>query len=198
MPAWSRLTIERSRIDPDYDDGGLAISESNRATRELFAELMRAQLGGDAELEAKVIPDYPATAKRMLQDNGSWLACLRKMYQLVPKHKASEKLQADLKTKMKELNEEVEKERKSGKKGGRIAEMYRHEFGSLLDVANQPEFVALADLDMKDLLLHLIAAHHGPARAWYNGAPSHRVRYFYRATSHFGSSTNFDGCALAA
>ena len=72
------LTIERSRIDPEYDDGGLAISESNRATRELFAELMRAQLGGDAELEAKVIPDYPATAKRMLQDNGSWLACLRK------------------------------------------------------------------------------------------------------------------------
>ena len=25
-----------------------------------------------------MIPDYPATAKRMLQDNGSWLACLRK------------------------------------------------------------------------------------------------------------------------
>ena len=24
------------------------------------------------------MPDYPATAKRMLQDNGSWLACLRK------------------------------------------------------------------------------------------------------------------------
>ena len=39
---------------------------------------MLAQLGGDTDLEAKVIPDYPATAKRMLQDNGSWLACLRK------------------------------------------------------------------------------------------------------------------------
>ena len=39
---------------------------------------MLAQLGGDAELEAKAIPDYPPTAKRMLQDNGSWLACLRK------------------------------------------------------------------------------------------------------------------------
>jgi 4-hydroxyacetophenone monooxygenase len=72
------LSIERSRIDPDYDDGGLAISAANRATRDMFAELMRAQLGGDAELEAKAIPDYPATAKRMLQDNGSWLACLRK------------------------------------------------------------------------------------------------------------------------
>jgi 4-hydroxyacetophenone monooxygenase len=74
----SGLTMERSRIDPDYDDGGLAISKTNRETREMFAHLMRAQLGGDEELEAKVIPDYPATAKRMLQDNGSWLACLRK------------------------------------------------------------------------------------------------------------------------
>jgi 4-hydroxyacetophenone monooxygenase len=72
------LTLERSRIDPDYDDGGLAINETNRQTRELFAQLMISQLGGDKELEARVIPDYPATAKRMLQDNGSWLACLRK------------------------------------------------------------------------------------------------------------------------
>ncbi len=72
------LAMERSRIDPNYDDGGHAISEANRETGELFAHLMRAQLGGDTELEAKVIPDYPATAKRMLQDNGSWLACLRK------------------------------------------------------------------------------------------------------------------------
>ena len=37
------LTIERSRIDPDYDDGGLAISAANRATRDMFAELDRAR-----------------------------------------------------------------------------------------------------------------------------------------------------------
>ena len=72
------LSVERNRIDPDYDDGGLSVSEANRATRELFSALMLAQLGGDEELEAKVMPDYPPTAKRMLQDNGSWLACLRK------------------------------------------------------------------------------------------------------------------------
>ncbi|MFL5329921.1 MAG: GTPase [Gemmataceae bacterium] len=46
------------------------------------------------------------------------LACLRKMYQLVPKHKASEKLQAELKTKMSDLKEEVEREKKSPKKVG--------------------------------------------------------------------------------
>ena len=43
-----------------------------------FSALMLAQLGDDEELAAKVMPDYPPTAKRMLQDNGSWLACLRK------------------------------------------------------------------------------------------------------------------------
>ena len=35
-------------------------------------------LGDREDLVAKVIPNYPVTAKRMLQDNGSWLACLRK------------------------------------------------------------------------------------------------------------------------
>jgi ribosome-interacting GTPase 1 len=46
------------------------------------------------------------------------LACLKRMYTLLPKHKASEKLQADLKTKMSELREEVERDRQSPKKTG--------------------------------------------------------------------------------
>jgi ribosome-interacting GTPase 1 len=46
------------------------------------------------------------------------LECLRKMWTLVPKHKASEKLQAELKTKISETKAEVERERKSPKKAG--------------------------------------------------------------------------------
>lgn len=46
------------------------------------------------------------------------LACLKKMYTLLPKHKASEKMQADLKTKMSEAKEEVEQARKHPKKVG--------------------------------------------------------------------------------
>ncbi|HZT83248.1 MAG TPA: GTPase [Gemmataceae bacterium] len=46
------------------------------------------------------------------------LACLKKMLQLVPKHKASEKLQAELKKKISDAREEVEHEKKAGKKGG--------------------------------------------------------------------------------
>src|SRR5436305_14297305 len=40
------------------------------------------------------------------------------MWALVPKHKASEKLQAELKTKLSAARDEVEQERKSPKKGG--------------------------------------------------------------------------------
>src|SRR5579871_5810815 len=46
------------------------------------------------------------------------LECLKKMWALVPKHKASEKLQAELKTKLSAAREEAEKERKSPKKSG--------------------------------------------------------------------------------
>src|SRR5215471_13752307 len=46
------------------------------------------------------------------------LACLKKMYSLLPKHKASEKLQADLKTKISEAKEEADRERKHPKKVG--------------------------------------------------------------------------------
>lgn len=42
-------------------------------------------------------------------------------------------------------------------------EHYRHEFGSLIDLASDPAFHALTD-DEKDVALHLVAAHHGRAR----------------------------------
>ena len=49
-----------------------------------------------------------------------------------------------------------------GKSGGRIKESYRHEFGSLLDIpANE---LSQLNADMQELVLHLIAAHHGRAR----------------------------------
>lgn len=46
------------------------------------------------------------------------LECLKRMYSLLPKHKASEKMQADLKTRMSDLRDEVEQEKKTAKKAG--------------------------------------------------------------------------------
>lgn len=42
----------------------------------MFTDWITSQIGDDAELAAKVVPDYPATGKRTLQDNGSWLTTL--------------------------------------------------------------------------------------------------------------------------
>jgi CRISPR-associated endonuclease/helicase Cas3 len=57
---------------------------------------------------------------------------------------------------------------KSGKKGGRVPELYRHEFGSLVNVLDEsrPECAELRKLsaDMQDVVLHLIAVHHGYGR----------------------------------
>ena len=73
----SGMDIERSRVDPNFDDSdGMAISESNQATREVSAWIPDAGWRRPRASRASVMPDYPATAKRTLQDNGSWLACL--------------------------------------------------------------------------------------------------------------------------
>ena len=42
----------------------------------MFTEWITSQIDGDEELAAKVVPDHPATGKRTLQDNGSWLKTL--------------------------------------------------------------------------------------------------------------------------
>ena len=49
---------------------------STSMTRQVFTEWITSQVGDDPELLAKVMPDYPATGKRTLQDNGSWLRTL--------------------------------------------------------------------------------------------------------------------------
>lgn len=52
---------------------------------------------------------------------------------------------------------------KSGPRAALFRSEYRHEFGSLIDVSCLPEFLSLKP-DMHDLVLHMIAAHHGRAR----------------------------------
>jgi 4-hydroxyacetophenone monooxygenase len=68
--------LEAARVDPDYPDQRRAVSEVNEITRLVFTEWIKSQIGDDPELAAKVVPDYPATGKRTLQDNGSWLRTL--------------------------------------------------------------------------------------------------------------------------
>ena len=68
--------LDAARVDADYPDQQKAVSEINEITRIMFTEWIASQVGDDPELLAKVVPDYPATGKRTLQDNGSWLRTL--------------------------------------------------------------------------------------------------------------------------
>jgi 4-hydroxyacetophenone monooxygenase len=70
--------LDAARVDFDYPDQQRAVSEVNDVARIMFTEWISSQIGDDAELLAKVLPDYPATGKRTLQDNGSWLRTLKR------------------------------------------------------------------------------------------------------------------------
>ena len=70
--------LAAAKVDPEWPDQQRAVSAANDMARMMFTEWINSQLDGDKELAAKVIPDYPATGKRTLQDNGSWLKTLRR------------------------------------------------------------------------------------------------------------------------
>lgn len=54
---------------------------------------------------------------------------------------------------------------KSGKKKQpyTVTKSFRHEFASLLDVQNESDFIEMSE-DMREIILHLVAAHHGRGR----------------------------------
>lgn len=68
--------LAAARVDPSWTGGDQAISAGNDFTRQIFTDWITSQLDGRPDLVAKVVPDYPATGKRTLQDNGSWLQAL--------------------------------------------------------------------------------------------------------------------------
>ncbi|BBY83544.1 NAD(P)/FAD-dependent oxidoreductase [Mycolicibacterium pulveris] len=73
---WCDKGFDVARVDPDYPDQQKAVNEVSEGARIMFTEWIKSQVGDDPELLAKVVPDYPPTGKRTLQDNGSWLKTL--------------------------------------------------------------------------------------------------------------------------
>jgi 4-hydroxyacetophenone monooxygenase len=66
------------RIEPTHED------QTNRSVNAMHAKRadallssMTSLLADRPDLVSKVVPDYPALGKRVLQDNGSWLRCLQ-------------------------------------------------------------------------------------------------------------------------
>jgi 4-hydroxyacetophenone monooxygenase len=70
--------LELVRAQPDWHDFPRTANAASAARREVFARWIEQQVGDDPGLVAKATPTYPPMAKRMLQDNGSWLRCLKR------------------------------------------------------------------------------------------------------------------------
>jgi ribosome-interacting GTPase 1 len=71
---------------------------------------------------------------RRAQTPQEQVECLEKMLELVPKHKASEKLQADLKTRLKEAREELHVEKSAPKKTAKSYKFPRQGAGQIVIV----------------------------------------------------------------
>ena len=70
--------LDAAQGDPNYADQDYAVSDINAAARMMFTQWITSQIGEGEDLLTKVLPDYPATGKRTLQDNGSWLQTLQR------------------------------------------------------------------------------------------------------------------------
>jgi ribosome-interacting GTPase 1 len=71
-------------------------------------------------MPANLTPEYKAAelAFRKARDLPERLERLREMLRVIPKHKGTDHLQADIKHRIKELSEELERPKKSGARGG--------------------------------------------------------------------------------
>ena len=73
----SEGVLESAKRDPAWNDSR-SVSKANDAMRQLLQESAKGIVGEDPEFIAKVIPDYPPAAKRMLVDNGTWYTALKR------------------------------------------------------------------------------------------------------------------------
>jgi 4-hydroxyacetophenone monooxygenase len=70
--------LAAAKVDPDWEPQRQSVSEVNDIARMMFTDWITSQVEDDPDLLAKVVPDYPPTGKRTLQDNGSWLRALQR------------------------------------------------------------------------------------------------------------------------
>src|SRR5262252_9373841 len=71
-------------------------------------------------MPANLTPEYKAAeaAFRKARDPSERLERLREVLRVIPKHKGTDHLQGDIKRRIKELSEELERPKKSGSRGG--------------------------------------------------------------------------------
>jgi len=69
--------LEGVRVDPTWESDGGSVSMISEFGRQLLVEYFTAEFADRPDLLAKVVPDYPPGAKRMVRDNGVWARTLK-------------------------------------------------------------------------------------------------------------------------
>jgi len=90
-------------------------------------------------MPANLSPEYKAAeaAFRKAREPRERLDCLREMLRTIPKHKGTDHLQADIKTRIRELSEEVEAPKKGPARGG-VSHVVRPEGAAQLALIGPP------------------------------------------------------------
>ena len=66
------------KVDPNWDGHGQSVSAANEQMRMLLGMYIGLCFGDRPDLLAKVMPDYPPAAKRIIRDNGIWATTLKR------------------------------------------------------------------------------------------------------------------------
>ncbi|MGZ4765682.1 MAG: flavin-containing monooxygenase [Ilumatobacteraceae bacterium] len=66
------------KVDPQWDGQGHSVSESNEVLRMQLGMYLGLCFGDRPDLLAKVMPDYPPAAKRIIRDDGIWATTLKR------------------------------------------------------------------------------------------------------------------------
>ena len=74
----SEGVLPACRVDPEWKDTALAVSQMNSDLRMLLEEYLKMQFGDRPDLLEKVIPQYPPASKRIVVDNGIWAETLKR------------------------------------------------------------------------------------------------------------------------
>ena len=90
-------------------------------------------------MPTNVTPEYKKAeeAYRKAREPKERLECLREMFRTIPKHKGTEHLQADIKTRIKQLSEELAGPKKGGRRSG-PSHVVRHEGAAQLSLIGPP------------------------------------------------------------
>ena len=90
-------------------------------------------------MPTNVTPEYKKAeeAYRKAREPGDRLDCLREMLRTIPKHKGTDHLQADIKTRIKQLTEELAGPKKGGRRTG-PAHVVRHEGAAQVAMIGPP------------------------------------------------------------